>query len=263
MTAADERESRPSGESLRVSSDSPRSPQYFPKTSTCYGRLAREGQAEELDPRLMVTYYEPLKKYLLGSRSFRGDLERARQRGTAPEDFAHEVISGFFVEKLQRGRYLEKWVTTDMGLGQYLRGGIWLHIHAVRKQLARSSRIQDLDWDVAEVELGAGEELDRELVRSITRQAIASAREAIARKGQEKHWELWMAHVFGDERKGYSEIGKKLGISPRSAQVLWKTARNALERAWKEQVSATVADPSQARRRIAAYLAAVGCGEPR
>src|SRR5262249_17915901 len=117
--------------------------QHFPSTRlTAIQGWVRQNDYTSLNHHLMSAYYEPIRRYVKGSRwvashmATRGDPagESARPATTGDgEEELNELVNGFFAHLLDKRDFIDGWLGSGRRLGQYLRGAVWLYLTGLRR----------------------------------------------------------------------------------------------------------------------------------
>src|SRR5262249_49561007 len=126
------------------------SPQHFPSTPlTGIRRWVGRNDSPSLNHHLMSAYYEPIRRYLKGSRWFASRIAARREsaksmaryatglgEGGGDEDL-NELVNGFFTHLLDKRDFIDRWLVSGRRLGQYLRGALWLYVTGLMRDERR------------------------------------------------------------------------------------------------------------------------------
>src|SRR5262245_29792978 len=181
------------------------SPQHFPSThlSTIRGWITDKDYSS-LNHHLMSAYYEPIRRYLNGSRWFVSRMtsraEQSRRTGSvfnawSREEELNELVNGFFARLLEKQDFIDGWVASGRRLGAHLRGALWLYITGLirdeRRERVSTEEMSQLGTNDDPPEV----EVDRAFVRSLVAQAMAEARAECERRGFGMHWQVLVQHI--------------------------------------------------------------------
>lgn len=194
----------------------------FPATRRTWigDRLAdgEAGRAEALR-HVMSVYAGPLSVYYQGS-SFRrlGD--------------ALDWVHAFFVERLARTGYLEKWLESGERLRRWLTLGFCFFMKDAFEKERRRAGFEPLDPALPSPEPGPAQAFERAYAARLVGLALAGGEERCRREGLEKHWAIFLEHRH--DGVAYREIGARLGIEPVRAATMARTAAKRFREALEE-----------------------------
>ncbi|MBM4008428.1 MAG: sigma-70 family RNA polymerase sigma factor [Planctomycetes bacterium] len=159
---------------------------------------------------LMKAYRAPLEQYC-GSTGL--------SRSVAMD--AGEVVSGFFASRLTGVEYLSAWTRSGMPLRNWLRNGIHLHVHELRRSRQRERRIES---NTEAVEAAAEDEaapFERLWVLSVLNGAVREVARELDARGRPAEWRMfWQHHI---EEQSHEAVGRVFGCSAsESAQICFR-----------------------------------------
>lgn len=149
---------------------------------------------------LMDAYRVPLEQYCGATGLSRSvDMEAA------------EVVSGFFASRLHTMEYFSAWSRSGMPLRNWLRNGIHLHVHELRRLRRRHNRIEsntDAVEATLEVEVARFERL---WVLSVLDAAVSRVARDLEARSRSAEWQMfWQHHI---EEQSHEEVGRAFGCS--------------------------------------------------
>ena len=216
----------------------------FPEThwSLVLGARGSGVQSRAALEELCATYWPPLYSY-------------ARRDGNSPEAAA-DAVQGYLARLLARGD-LEN-VEPDRGrFRSYLLAGIRHYlVSEARKDQAdkRGGDAQVFSLDADEAERLVAIELtesvtpevafDRRWAQTVIDRALGRLSAEHTNRGRGEHFEVLKPTLSGDDSKGYSELGRRLGLSEGAVGVAIHRLRTRLRELVRSEVAHTVGTES-------------------
>lgn len=122
-----------------------------------------------------------------------------------------EVVAGFFATRLTNFEYLTAWSRSGTPLRNWLRNGIHLHVHELRRARKRDGRIES-STDAAEEAVGDDvEHFEREWVVSILNGAVAQVLRDLEARGRSAEWRMfWQHHI---DEQPHEVVGQAFGCT--------------------------------------------------
>jgi len=238
------------------------SPQHFPSTHlTDIKGWVTQNDYTSLNHHLMSAYYEPIRRYLKGSRWFATRIaarsEPAKRAGAAAggEEELNDIVNGFFTHLLDKRDFIDGWLNSGRRLGQYLRGALWLFVTGLMRDERRELECTEMLSEAGARDDPPEMEVDKAFVRNLVAQAMVEARAECERRGFGKHWNVLVQHICEDVR--HVDLADDLGVRPDRAAVMLRTAATRFELAFRGLVAQQVRSPDHVRRALTSLLEVV------
>ncbi len=166
---------------------------------------------------VMEIYAPALEAYVRGS-SFRSLGE------------ARDLVNGFFASRLGRSDFFDRWLASELPLRRWLSNGFLFFLHEESRSKRRhAGLVLDDENETPTPEPGAVESFESSWAREVVRRACGRAGEICDACGWHTHWELFLRHHGAGV--AYATIAEELGIDPKRAAGLARTAGGVLRRA--------------------------------
>jgi DNA-directed RNA polymerase specialized sigma24 family protein len=162
---------------------------------------------------VMSSYREPLEVYC-------GATGLARSVAIEPAD----VVNGFFASRLTSIDYLTAWSRSGMPLRNWLRNGIHLHVHELRRAKKRDQRVESNTSAVEETADTGGVHFERMWVVSVLEAVVAKVVGELEERGRAAEWRMfWQHHI---DEQSHETVGRTFGCSAaESAQYCFRVRR--------------------------------------
>lgn len=146
--------------------------------------------------------------------AYRGPLEQycgatGLSRSVAME--AGEVVSGFFASRLTTIEYLAAWGRSGMPLRNWLRNGIHLHVHELRRARKRDVRVESNTDAVEATVEDETARFERLWVLSVLDGAVNKVARDLEARGRAAEWRMfWQHHI---DEQSHETVGRAFGCS--------------------------------------------------
>ncbi len=189
---------------MSTAADPPTPVQAFPETRSQW--IAEclsdgDGGMSVANVYLMENYLRPLTTYC-----------RAIDLGKSVRRECDELVHEFFADRLGDPEYLKSWLASKLRLRNWLRNGLHLYVHELRRaERAHAGELVSHDELAADIS-DQDQVFERAWAKSALDLAIKEAIRRLEAKGRRSEWDIfWLHHIQG---LPHAKLGEMHKLSP-------------------------------------------------